>query len=68
MDINKLTHLLQTMYSMSDEQLLEEFENTEKEIKMQAGSERDLLKDPQGYQRLLVKLEREYMGEGDIQL
>lgn len=64
MDKDKLTHLLQTMYQMSDEQLLEEFENTEKEIEMQGVSQND----PQGYQRLLVKLEREHTREGVIQL
>lgn len=64
MDKDKLTHLLQTMYRMSDEQLLEEFVNTEKEIERQ----KETQKDPQGFQRLLVKLEREYMGKGAIQL
>lgn len=64
MDRDKITHLLQTMYGMSDEQLLEEFERTEKEINMQGGTQ----KDPGGYQRMLMRLKREYTGEGVIRL
>ena len=64
MDRDKLTHLLQTMYRMSDEQLLEEFRIAEKEIERQGGPQ----SDPQGFERLLMKLESERRGEGVIQL
>ena len=57
---DEITELLQHLYGMSDDQLLNEFKTVETELEAEGAPQ----PDPEGFERLWAKLKREHKTSG----